>query len=72
MQDQEKAIFKFNGGRGAILCNDCRVIIKTGISFTEYETEAILGRAELGPQYCNDCKEKRIRAEISSSHGATD
>ena len=72
MRDQEKAIFKFNGGRGAILCNDCHVIIKTGISFTEQETEAILGKIELGPQYCNDCEEKRIRAELSSSPGATD
>jgi hypothetical protein len=31
MQNYENAIVKFNGGRGALLCNWCRRVITTGI-----------------------------------------
>ena len=35
-----KPIHKFNGGRGATLCNECRVIIREGLTddlvFTDY------------------------------------
>lgn len=37
-----KPIIKFNGGIGAILCNECSVIIKTGLSDREFN-----GRAHL-------------------------
>lgn len=50
---EEKAIFKFNGGVGALLCSGCRVILKTGDQFTEEEKEAMIGKKELPPQTCN-------------------
>jgi len=40
-------IIKFNGGQGALLCNDCRVIIATG--FTHKKVK----------HYCEECKKKR-------------
>lgn len=54
----EKAIFKYNGGLGALLCSKCRVIIRTGKYFTEEEIKAIKGKAKLPPQYCYKCKIK--------------
>jgi hypothetical protein len=56
----KKAIFKFNGGLGAILCSSCKVIIKTGKDFTEEEIKAIRGELnkDLEAQYCKDCKDK--------------
>lgn len=53
---KETAIFKFNGGLGALLCSKCRVIIKTGKDFTEQEIKAIKGEIKLPPQYCGKCK----------------
>lgn len=51
-----KAIFKFNNGNGALLCNCCSGIIKTGVDFSDYEIDAMLGEKELVPQFCKDCK----------------
>lgn len=53
----EKAIFKFNGGLGALLCSKCRVIIKTGKDFTDDEWKCIRGEIELPKQYCEKCKQ---------------
>jgi hypothetical protein len=52
----EKAIFKFNNGNGALLCSKCRVIIKTGRDFTEEEIKAIKEKVDMPPQYCDKCK----------------
>jgi hypothetical protein len=55
--NKERAIIKFNGGLGAILCSKCRVIIKTGKSYTEEEIKYSKGEIEyLPPQYCETCK----------------
>ena len=51
-----KAIFKFNGGAGALLCSTCHVIIKTGKDFTIEEAKACRGEIKLGYQLCNKCK----------------
>ena len=51
----EKAIVKFNGGDLALLCNDCRTIIKTGADFTEEEIDFAFKSGHLGPQYCDQC-----------------
>ena len=51
-----KAIFKYNGGAGALLCSECKVIIKTGKDFTEEEKAAIKGEIELDEQYCDECE----------------
>ena len=59
----EKAIFKYNGGLGALLCSKCRVIIKTGKDFTEEEIKAIKGKVDMPPQYCDKCKNKLCQEE---------
>jgi len=56
MRQDEKAIFKFNSGHGALLCSKCKVIIKTGKDFTEEEIKAIKGKIDMPPQYCAKCK----------------
>ena len=53
------AIFKYNGGFGALLCSSCRVIMKTGKDFTNEEISAIKGYIETPPQYCSKCKTKQ-------------
>lgn len=58
---QEKAIIKFNGGNLALLCNECRVIMKTGKDFTKEELDFTLGKTKviLPPQYCEQCKSEK-------------
>ena len=58
---EQKAIIKFNGGNLALLCSECRVIIKTGKDFTPEELEFTLGKSknDLPPQYCEKCKNKQ-------------
>ena len=53
----EKAIVKFNGGLGCILCSGCRKIIKEGPEFTPLELQYIRGELEydLPPRYCEQC-----------------
>jgi hypothetical protein len=53
-----KAIVKFNNGNLAMLCNECRTIIKTGKDFTKEELDFVFEKGKLSPQYCEDCKSK--------------
>lgn len=46
-------IIKFNGGRGAILCNECSVIIKENLT-----KEEIQGKTDV--LYCSKCLEKKL------------
>lgn len=55
MTDKEKAIIKFNGGKGAILCSTCGVIIKTFSSLSKEELE-LMDKSLLPPQYCDEHK----------------
>lgn len=55
-----KAIFKFNGGRGALLCSNCSVIVKTGKDFTEQEWAALRGEGDVESVYCENCKDHVI------------
>lgn len=59
MNGMEKAIFKYNGGLGALLCSSCRVIMKTGKDFTDEEISAIKGHIDMPQQYCSNCKTKQ-------------
>jgi hypothetical protein len=52
----DKAIIKFNGGKLALLCSTCGVILKTGVDFTEEERNFALGKGHLEPQYCDKHK----------------
>jgi hypothetical protein len=55
-----KLIIKFNGGRGAILCSKCSVIIKDK-DYTKEELDYFKGKIEyLPPQYCKKCKHNEI------------
>ncbi len=54
-----KAIFKYNNGNGALLCNRCSAIIKTGKDYTPYEIKASKGEVKLVAQYCKKCKIKQ-------------
>jgi hypothetical protein len=51
----EKAIFKFNGGLGALLCSSCRTIIKTGADMSQFEKDAMKGKQVMLPRYCTKC-----------------
>jgi NAD-dependent SIR2 family protein deacetylase len=57
---KEKAVFKFNGGLGAILCSNCYVIIKTGKDFSSSEKSGMHGKKYIKPQYCEKCQNKKI------------
>lgn len=50
---ENKAIFKFNNGAGALLCSGCGVILKVGSEFTPLEVRAARGEIKLPPQSCN-------------------
>lgn len=52
----EKAIFKFNGGLGALLCSKCRTIIKTGDTMSQFEKDAMMGKQEMLPAFCITCR----------------
>lgn len=61
---KEKAIFKFNNGRGAILCSGCRTILKEGSQISEEEWESVKvkpNNIKLPPQYCEECENKTSR-----------
>lgn len=51
----DKAIFKFNGGSGALLCSKCRTIIKTGDTMSQYEKDAMVGKHIMPAQECFVC-----------------
>jgi len=58
MREEERAIFKFNGGLGALLCSECSKIIKTGQEFNKDEWAALRGEIKMRPQYCDECERK--------------
>lgn len=53
---KNKAIFKFNNGNLALLCNECKTIIKVGKEFTQEERNACKGGKQIPLQYCEECK----------------
>jgi hypothetical protein len=57
---ENKAIFKFNNGNGALLCSNCRVIIKTGVDYTKEEQKAAYQGAYLEPQFCDECNNENL------------
>lgn len=55
VRNEGKAIIKFNGGLGAILCHTCSKIIKTFAYLTEDEHK-LMKEGKLPPQYCDEHK----------------
>jgi len=55
-----KATFKFNGGNLALLCSNCRTIIKVGFQFTDEEKAAARGEIEMDRRYCGACSPKGV------------
>ena len=63
----EKAIVKFNGGNLAMLCSNCRVIIKTGVDFTKEELEYTFSkRTYLPPRYCEQCNNELLEEQVNT------
>lgn len=60
--------FKFNGGKGAILCSKCGVILKSGSQIPEYVWEAVRKGtvSQLPDMYCEDnCeRSKKLLGEL--------
>ena len=59
MMDRLK--FKFNGGRGAVLCSNCAKIIMSGREIPEYIWESVRPDSDefLGPMFCSkQCEEE--------------
>jgi len=57
-----KPIIKFNGGRGALLCNKCRVIIKEDLTKDELEGNTPLTHCtKCKPELYNTHKMRKIR-----------
>jgi len=55
---KEKIIYKFNGGLGAVLCNNCHAIIWTGNNMPD-ELKKSENFYDLGPFFCDDkCKQE--------------
>lgn len=56
-----KATVKFNSGRGAILCEKCKTIIKVGKDANEEEMKFMRGEINhLPAKYCDTCIEKQL------------
>jgi hypothetical protein len=54
--EKERAIVKFNGGLGALLCSSCRKILRTAKDFSKEELMYIRGELQyLPPQFCSEC-----------------
>lgn len=51
---------KFNGGKGAILCNQCRAIVKQGNGITKEDWEST------EPLICAVCQYSKGRPEVGS------
>jgi S-adenosylhomocysteine hydrolase len=60
--------FKFNGGRGAILCEKCGVILKEGNQISEYVWEAVRNGtvSQLPDMYCEDGCERSMKVLAES------
>ena len=57
----DKLKFKFNGGRGAVLCSNCAKIIMSGNEIPEYIWETVKPGSThfLGPMFCSkQCEEE--------------
>ena len=54
MDSYKLAEVKFNGGRGALLCNTCRIIIATGFKHEDKE------------HFCEECKAKADAALVKA------
>lgn len=71
-----KAYIKFlvlvDGGRGALLCSKCSVIIKTGSSFSYIEKMASMGECKLRPQYCEQCEDLYNTQKDANTYCDTD
>ena len=54
MKEYKHAQVKFNGGTGALLCNQCRVILAYGFKHKDVE------------HYCKDCEKVRNEEKKNS------
>ena len=60
-KEQDRLIFKFNGGRGAVLCSNCYTIVYEGSRIPDEYKDAMLNGQEnnFEPVFCCDeCKKE--------------
>jgi len=57
--------YRFNGGRGAAVCDKCNVIIDEDLSWDEYQ------ECYPEPTHCMNCKQKRKDKEVKVKHQGT-
>lgn len=60
-KDKDRLIYKFNGGRGALLCSNCYVVICEGKDLSDEIRNAIINdkQEEFGPVFCcEQCKKE--------------
>ena len=50
-------MLKFNGGRGAIICNKCRIVVKDDLSMM---TKEVWEKNLVKRHYCGYCIQERI------------
>lgn len=51
----KKAIYKFNGGRGALLCSGCSRVLRQGAELTKEDLQALRGEIIQPPKFCVKC-----------------
>lgn len=55
---------KFNGGKGAILCNGCLVIVKEGFGNGRFNISAADWKSK-EPLFCFTCEERRRERKVT-------
>ena len=61
---QIQAVYKFNGGLGALLCSGCYVILRSGASLTKADRLGMNGEITNPPAFCKECGEKYSPMEL--------
>ena len=60
-KEHDKLVFKFNGGRGAVLCSNCYTIVYEGSRIPDEYKDAMFNKREnnFEPVFCCDeCKKE--------------
>lgn len=63
-------MYKFNGGRGAVICDQCKVMIDEGLGLKEYEE--IYGKSGHDGDFCPLCKNGIQREPKKDKSGIID
>jgi len=63
----KKLIYKFNGGYGAVLCNECNVIVDEGLSEAEaqeyYQAPVLCMRCKDAEKECDNLRITTLKGD---------